>query len=174
MPVGDGTVDLFISRRGPTHWLADVPRVAKETAVLIQLNPMPPKPRPWNDELPEKFRVTLAAASSKSDWPTYIENSLKTAGIKLHSYWIFDVPELFDSVREYYTYLCWGYDPKEVPPFAECRQQLENIFAKYGDSQGLDVRARRFLWKAEYQRGRRKNIAPIVADIMGNGLKESQ
>jgi SAM-dependent methyltransferase len=152
IPVADHSFDLFISRRGPTDWFFDVPRAARENAVLIQLNALEALIPPWNDEQPEVFRITNKNRATNEKWPEYIRGSLKEIGIKLHSYWIFDVPQVFESVAEYYKFLSWGYLENEVPAFGECRQALEGIFKKYGDSDGLDIRFRRFLWKGEYRK----------------------
>jgi SAM-dependent methyltransferase len=39
IPAADHTLDLIISRRGPTDWIADARRVCRSGARLIQLNP---------------------------------------------------------------------------------------------------------------------------------------
>lgn len=152
MPAEDDSIDLFISRRGPTHWFPEVKRVAKEKAVLIQLNPLEGPIPEWNHQLPEVFRLDLKSKFPNHEWPDKIEKKLKDTGIKLDSYWIFDVPQIFDSIQEYYNFLSWGYLPHEIPSFADCQKTLTDVFSRYGDSAGLDVRFRRFLWKAEYTR----------------------
>lgn len=152
LPVADHSIDLFIARRGPTDWFFDVPRAAKAYAVIIQLDALEAVIPPWNDEHPEIFRIKNKNLATNEKWPVLIKENLRKAGFKLHSYWIFDVPQIFGNVEEYYKFLSWGYLEDEIPTLAECRQTLECIFKKHGDSDGLDIRFRRFLWKAVYQK----------------------
>jgi SAM-dependent methyltransferase len=56
IPVADDALDLIISRRGPTNWIADARRACRPGARLIQLNPLRGPDFPWNHELPEGLR----------------------------------------------------------------------------------------------------------------------
>ena len=150
IPVEDNSIDVFISRRGPTHWFPEVKRVGKERAVLIELNPIHSPCPEWNNELPKVFRSNYSGKSPNQDFPDEIIEKLGKAGIKMHSYWIFDVPNIFSSIEEYYNCLSWGFIDCKIPSFIECKKTLKSIFKRYGGPEGLDIRFRRFLWKAEY------------------------
>jgi hypothetical protein len=77
-----------------------------------------------------------------------IEQRLAAVGVAVHSWWSFDVPEVFPDPEQLYTWLTWGYTPDEVPALAEVYPLLERIFVEHGDSEGVAVRQRRYLWKA--------------------------
>lgn len=149
LPLPSGSIDLFVSRRGPTHWIADAPRVARPRAVLIQLNPtMCPLPR-WTEELPpqllhEQF-VPEAAAEAALEG---VVARLRSAGLELDKHWIFDTREWFHSPHDLYEYLTWGKDLSLTPEYGVVSQQLERIFDRYADASGLEHRRGGLLWKA--------------------------
>jgi hypothetical protein len=66
----------------------------------------------------------------------------------LHSWWSFDVPEIFPNPKELYVWRTWGNTPDEVPSYAETAVDIEHIFQQYGGPQGLEIRRRRYIWKA--------------------------
>ena len=101
---------------------------------------------PWHSLLPEELRWQEAVDPV---WARpAIEQHLTSGGLSLHSWWSFDVPEIFPDPPELYAWLSWGCTADEVPSFAKVRPTLEQIFATYGSPQGVEIRHRRYLWKA--------------------------
>jgi hypothetical protein len=112
--------------------------------VLIQLNPAITVPPAWNVALPPVLRRPDQYPGSIRDG---VERRLAEAGLRLHSAWSFDVPEVFDEIEQFYSYLRWGLTDAEAPRFDEVAPVLTDIFAHFGTRDGLDVRQRRLLWK---------------------------
>ena len=77
-----------------------------------------------------------------------IEGRLTATDLTLHSWWSFDVPEVFPDARQFYIWLTWGSTHDEVPPFAAVRPILERISAEHGCHEGVAIRRRRYLWQA--------------------------
>ena len=145
IPADPASIDLFISRRGPLHWIEDVRRVARPGAVLLQLNPIEAVHLPaWNDDLPSPLRMSPPDFNMRQA----VERRLALAGLDIHSCWIYDVPEYFDAPDQLYVRLAWGYAPDEVPTYAEVQPIFEGVFARFAGPDGLIMRHRRFLWKA--------------------------
>ena len=148
IPMPDASVDLIVSRRGPTNFILDAPRVVRPGGWLIQLNPMPSPRYPWDDELPEDLRSEPAR---DLDMAGHIGGLLSEAGLALHSGWSFDVPEYFTDGRQLYAYLAWnrfhGLGLRAQPP-ESALPALEAVMAKHAGPEGLDVRRRRYLWCA--------------------------
>ena len=71
-----------------------------------------------------------------------------SAGLALHIWWSFDVPETFPDPEQLYRWLGWGATRDEVPAFAVARPALERIFAEHGGTDGVEIRYRRYVWKA--------------------------
>lgn len=146
LPGADRAFDLLICRRGPFHWVEDARRVARPGAVLLMLVPDAKPLPPWNDLLPESLRLV---AFPDPHWARpAIEQRLAIGRLTLHSWWSFDVPELFSTPEQLYACLAWGWTPDEVPSFVEARPALEQIFADYGGPGGVELRHPRYLWKA--------------------------
>ena len=145
VPLPDDSVDLIVSRRGPTSWIFDARRVARPGAVLIQLNPMRTSIPTWNDELPEVFRFDTP---DPGHMRRTIEERLAQGGLSLHSAWTFDMPAYFPDAEQLYIMLTFGCVEGEMPPYDEVRPALEAIFDRHATDKGLDLRADRFLWKA--------------------------
>lgn len=145
IPADDNSFDLLISRRGPLHWLEDARRVARNDAVIIQLNPMYAPPPVWNDQLPVPLRRPIPGPATMRE---AVERRLANGRLTLHSCWTFEVPEYFLDAEQLYLFLSWGYAAEEVPSYAEIRPLLETIFAAHATSNGLPLRHSRFLWKA--------------------------
>jgi SAM-dependent methyltransferase len=147
IPADDASVDLIISRRGPSNWIADARRVCRPGARLIQLNPLPAPMPAWNDDLPEGLRrVENPANPDHPNLAEEIQAQLKAAGIAPHSAWTFDVPEVFAEPDELYrclTFMC--FEPGVLTP-DEARPHLERLFARHPD--GVVLRQRRYLWMA--------------------------
>ncbi|HEX5377807.1 MAG TPA: class I SAM-dependent methyltransferase [Phenylobacterium sp.] len=148
IPMEDASVDLIISRRGPTNFIADARRVCRPGSWLIQLNPLPAPTPAWDHMLPEDLR---AEPDRDFDVAAHIRGELAASGIALHSAWTFDVPEHFAAADQLYAYLAWNrfYGMgRQAQPFETARPALEWVMAAHGGAQGLEVRRRRFLWAA--------------------------
>jgi SAM-dependent methyltransferase len=146
LPAPDASFDLLICSKGPFHWIEDARRVARPGAVLLMLVPDARPLPPWHASLPESMQWT-AVADPQWARPA-IEERLAAVGLALHSWWSFDVPELFPNPEQWYAAATFGALPGEEPPFAEVRPALEHIFAEYASEDGLELRHRRYLWKA--------------------------
>ena len=96
LPATDHSLDLVISRRGPTNWIADARRVCRPGARLIQINPLPsPEPPSWNGELPQALRMAENPANpGRPNLVAGIEAALAAADIRLEDGQVFDVPEM--------------------------------------------------------------------------------
>ena len=146
LPAPDTAFDLLICSKGPFHWIDDARRVARPGAVLLMLVPDARPLPPWHALLPEALQWT---AVSDPHWARpAIEQRLAAVGLALHSWWSFDVPEVFPDTEQLYLWLTFGSTPDEVPAYAEVRPVLERIFAEYGGREGVELRHRRYLWKA--------------------------
>jgi SAM-dependent methyltransferase len=145
LPVPVSAFDLLICSKGPFHWIEDARRVARPGAVLLMLIPDSRPVTVWTAQLPESLRWQ----ESDPHWARpAIEQRLKAAELSLHSWWSFDVPEIFPNPEELYTWRTWGCRPDEVPSFAEVAADLTHIFAQYAGPRGLEIRRLRYIWKA--------------------------
>jgi SAM-dependent methyltransferase len=151
LPAPAAAFDLLICSKGPFHWIDDARRVARPGAVLLMLVPDWTPLTPWTAALPEPLRW------QEADDPHWarpaIEQRLAEAELSLHSWWSLDVPELFPDAEALYAWRTWGCTPDEVPSYAEVAADLERIFARYRGPNGLDIRRRRYLWKAVVPQG---------------------
>jgi len=148
LPVPDHSIDLFLSRRGPRHWVADTRRAGRPNAVLIQLNPVAGDLPTWAHELPHSLRIEMPEGGRVSDLLADLVTPLAEAGAKLVAWWSFDVPEWFGSPQDLYTFLIWGRTPARVPGYDAVRSELEELFSRHAGPEGLAIRHRRFLSKA--------------------------
>jgi SAM-dependent methyltransferase len=147
IPAEDNAFDLLISRRGPLHWLEDARRVARPSAVIIQLNPLETPIPTWAEHIPEPLR-SAAGIDYKFGMLNSVKYGLKVSGLMLHSAWTYDVPETFNDPYEIYIRLSWGYLPDEVPSWDEISQLFKKIYSDYASPAGLVMRHTRLLWKA--------------------------
>jgi SAM-dependent methyltransferase len=146
MPVAASTLDLVISRRGPTNWIADARRACRPGARLIQLNPLPSPEPAWNGELPAPLRPADNPANpGRPDLAAEIEAALAAAELKLDMGAVFDAPEIFTEPEELYRYLTFMRFQPDTPSWHEARPCLEQLLVAHGP---LDVRQRRYLWTA--------------------------
>ena len=148
IPMGEASVDIIVSRRGPTNFILDARRVVRPGGWLIQLNPAPSPRQAWDDELPEDLR---SEPDRDFDMAGHIAGLLAQAGLALHSGWSFDVPECFTDPRQLYAYLAWNQFHGlglRAQALESALPALEKVMAKYAGPQGLDVRRRRYLWCA--------------------------
>ena len=149
IPMDDASVDMIVSRRGPTNFILDAARVVRPGGWLIQLNPAPSPRYGWDDELPEGLR---AEPARDFDMAAHIGGLLAQAGLALHSAWSFDVPECFTDARQLYAYLAWNQFHGlglRAQPLESTLPALEAVMAKHAGPKGLDVRRRRYLWSAQ-------------------------
>ena len=121
--------------------------MAKPGPVIIQLNPLETPVPIWADQLPEPLR-SASGINYEYGMLNSVKYGLKIGGLKLHSAWTYDVPEIFNDPYQVYIRLAWGYLSDEVPSWSETRELIENIFTDYADSAGLVMRHTRLLWKA--------------------------
>lgn len=146
LPGSDGSFDLLVCSKGPFHWIEDARRVSRPGATLLMLVPDFTPLTPWNALLPEALRWQ---AADDPNWArSAIEQRLATIQLNLHSWWNFDVPEIFPTPQELYVWCTWGDAPDEVPSYADVASDLERIFQQYGSPQGLEIRRHRHIWKA--------------------------
>ena len=68
------------------------------------------------------------------------ERRLALTGLSLHSWWSFDVPEVFPDCEQLYVWLSWGYLADEVPGFDDVRPSLDRIFAEHRGPEGIAIR----------------------------------
>ncbi len=149
VPALTGSIDVVISRRGPTNWIEDVPRFCRPGAVLIQLNPLGSLVEDvWNGELPEGLRRSPSDAEPDAGMRSRIESRLSKVGLSLHSCWTYDVPEWLHTPRDLYRLLSFGNTPEEVPSWPQTEAALTEVFQRHAAPAGLELRNRRFLWKA--------------------------
>jgi ubiquinone/menaquinone biosynthesis C-methylase UbiE len=145
IPSEDKSIDLFISRRGPLHWLADARRVAKPNATIMMLNPLETPLPPWHELVPEGLSFPFPL---EGNILTEVQTRLEASGLRLHSSWTFDVPEVFDDVAELYKFLTWNNLAESVPSFEKAKAILEAIFKEHATHEGLALPHKRLLWKA--------------------------
>jgi SAM-dependent methyltransferase len=155
VPAEDHSFDLWVNSKGPFHPLQDALRVCRPGAVLLTLvadGGVPgggSQPYPWDALLPEPLRSPVIPGRNDPNWPyKTIQQNLAQAGLRLHSWWDFDVPCTIPDPREYYIGLTWPFMEDEVPPYEEVAPAFERIFKEFAGPQGLETRWRRSIWKA--------------------------
>jgi hypothetical protein len=153
VPAEDRSIDLWVNRKGPFHPILDARRVCRPGAVMLMLVPsggVPAggKPAAWNALLPEPFTQGPPDRTDPNWAYQSIEQNLAEAGLRLHSWWDFDVPVYIPDPRELYIGLAWPFMEDEVPSFQEVEPLLERIFKEFAGPQGLENRWRRSIWKA--------------------------
>ncbi len=146
MPAAERSLDLIISRRGPTNWIADARRVCRPGARLIQLNPLPGPARAWNGELPPGLRLAENPANpGRPNLAADIEAALAAADLRLEDGQVFDVPEVISEPGDLYRCLTFMRFEPDTPSWDAARPHLEHLLAHRGP---IDLRQRRFLWTA--------------------------
>jgi 23S rRNA (guanine745-N1)-methyltransferase len=144
LPVTDASCDLIVCSKGPFHWIDDACRAARSSATLIMLVPDATPLTPWQEALPEVLRWTPAP---DRHWArSAIEQRLVANGLTLQCWWEFDVPEYFAHPDDLYDWLTWGEPSETMPTRAAIRPTLEQIFVTHGQSHGVAIRHRRYLW----------------------------
>jgi len=148
MPFEENSIDLFISRRGPTHWIKDAKRVAKSNAYCLALLPVSSPALQWNNLLPDSLKLDITV--NKTAQSTFISNyeaNLKRHDIELVSSWYFDVPEVLASSFDFYKYLSFGKSPDKIPSYDSIKFILDDIILKHGSEGKIEIRHVRYLWK---------------------------
>ena len=154
IPAEDHSIDLWVNSKGPFHPILDSPRVCRPGGVMLMLVPgggVPAggRPTPWNDFLPDPFRSQGDPNRDDPNWAYIsIEKNLAEVGLRLHSWWDFDVPVYIPDPMELYIGLSWIYMEDEVPSYQEVAPVFERIFKEFAGPQGLEIRWRRSIWKA--------------------------
>ncbi len=104
---------------------------------------------PWHALLPEALRGLLPPVQNDPHWAyKAIEQNLAEAGLRLHSWWDFDVPFYYPEPKDLYIELTWPFMQDELPAFDEVAPVFEQIFTEFAGPQGLEDRWRRSIWKA--------------------------
>lgn len=146
LPAADASVDLIVSRRGPTNFILDARRAVRPGGALIQLNPVDPW-APWFEALPGPLRgPSVQQAGGFEAIAGRIADRLAEGGIALHSAWTFDVPEVIATPQDLYAFLTWMRDDPPAPEAVG--PDLERLFRDFAGPAGLELRHRRYLWKA--------------------------
>ncbi len=149
VPALDSSIDVVISRRGPTHRIEDVRRFCRPGATLIQLNPLGWVRDPeWIGEVPDTICREPAEPNPDSKMRESIDRRLALVELHIHSAWNFDVPEWLCKPVDLYRFLTFGEDPTDVPDWSDVSDDLKQLFEFHAGSSGLVLRHRRFLWKA--------------------------
>lgn len=141
-PAEPRSIDLVLSRRGPSNFILDAARVCRPGARLIQLCYMDTPLPAWNELLSPELRLTFEPPVM----PGNVHDYLARAGIALESSWSFDVPERFDDPAELLLRLSWDREPPPDPERA--LREVRGLFEARADARGLELRHRRFLWTA--------------------------
>jgi SAM-dependent methyltransferase len=142
LPAPDQSVDLIISRRGPTNFILAARRVVRPGGRLIQLNPMNSQAPPWNEALPPPLRISVDVEPIEAR----INTLLGEVSLDFENTEYFDVPEYFADAQQLWLMLTWlKSDP---PSFADVQHDIRRVFERWGNSQGVELRHRRFLWTA--------------------------
>jgi SAM-dependent methyltransferase len=146
IPVADGVLDLIISRRGPSNWIADARRACRPGARLIQLNPLPTPEPAWNRELPKALRLAENPANpGHPDLEAEIEAALAAASLKLETGEVFEAPQVFNAPEDLFAARTFMRFEPGAPTWDEARPHIEALFARHGP---IDLPQRRFLWTA--------------------------
>jgi SAM-dependent methyltransferase len=146
IPVGERTLDLIVSRRGPLNWIADARRVCRPGARLIEVNPLPTPMPHWNGELPQALRMAENPANpGRPDLVVEVEAALAAADIRLEQGQVFDAPEVFSAPKELYRALTFMRFEPETPSWDAARPPLAQLLARHGP---IELRQRRYLWTA--------------------------
>jgi SAM-dependent methyltransferase len=146
LPGSEGSFDLLVCSKGPFHWIEDARRIARPGASLLMLVPDVTPPTVWSDLLPEALRWQ---AADDPNWARpAVEQRLASVQLNLHSWWSFDVPEIFPTPQDLYDWRTWGAASDEVPAYADVVSDLERIFQQHAGPQGLEIRRHRYIWKA--------------------------
>jgi SAM-dependent methyltransferase len=155
LPADDHSVDLWVNSLGPFHTILDAPRVCRPGAVMLMLVPdggVPAgggRPAPWNDLLPEPLRWLTPPDRIDPNWAYKgIVENLTEAGLRLHSWWDFDVLFYIPTPWDLYIGLSWPFMEDEVPSYQEVEPVLKRIFKEFAGPQGLENRWQRSIWKA--------------------------
>jgi len=152
LPAADQSIDLIVNSKGPWHSVLDAPRVCRPGAVMLILiatggAPAGCLPPPWNDLLPEPLRTPVPPDHNPGWAYKTMTANLTEAGLKLHSWWDFDVPEYCPDTQTLYSWISWPFMADEIPSYQEIAPVLEKIFQEFAGKEGLENRWRRSICK---------------------------
>jgi hypothetical protein len=148
MPLGSNAIDLFLSRRGPTHWVEDVPRVGRPGALIVQLSPVPVVPPQWMQFVPSVLlSPELTEPVLECSLSSKLLSRIGQARIEITSQRLVEAPEWFPSPRDLYHFLTWGNDQRGVPAYSEVATSLDLVFRNHASSKGLEYRRAGLIWE---------------------------
>jgi SAM-dependent methyltransferase len=141
---GRSSVDLFVSRRGPTlsKWLHWAFSVSRPGAFALGIHPtgragaVPS----WNDELPDRLRIQKDEIFNHEQVLQWVTSALTETPARLHSTWWLDVPEVVDSADELHARLT-GDRSAQGPDYL----RLQSLIDHQGGS--VELRHCRLVWK---------------------------
>jgi SAM-dependent methyltransferase len=141
---GRSSVDLFVSRRGPTlskwlHWALSVSRPGV-FAIGIHPTGRAGAVPSWNDELPDHLRIRKNEIFTYEQVLQWVTSALAETPARLHSSWWLDVPEVVDSADELHARLT-GDRAAQEPDLL----RLQSLIDHQGGS--VELRHCRLVWK---------------------------
>ncbi|GAA2754701.1 class I SAM-dependent methyltransferase [Actinopolymorpha rutila] len=147
----DGSVDLFVCRRGPVleRWLPWALRLARPGALALGIHPTGPAGAvpPWNSRLPEPLRIgQVFDYATVRSWVTRAFDSrdgvaASNASAELVGCWWLDVAERFDDGEQLYRKLVGGSGISYV----DVKDSLTSLLADHGGS--VELRHCRLVWQ---------------------------
>jgi SAM-dependent methyltransferase len=145
IPASDDTFDLVFSRRGPLNYLSDVRRVTRDNAWIVHLNPAFSPPPDWARLLPNDLFISNLRPAEFGILET-VRDRLASAGLRIHSYWFFDVPERFVDPAQLCVFLLWNFLDEAPYTFDDLRKPIERVFQECSAEGAVELRHRRLLW----------------------------
>jgi SAM-dependent methyltransferase len=139
VPAGDCSVDLILSRRGPSNFVLDSRRVCRPGATLLQVCYLATPIPDWDDSLPPELRLP----EERDTAPASVAEYLAAAGLRLQSSRVFDVEERFDHPAELLRRLSWDREESR-----DETRDLEAVSALFGSRVRVSLRHRRLVWQA--------------------------
>lgn len=144
LPVDDRSIDYIISSKGPSHWIADVPRVARGQATLLMLMPYAGREPEWYGDLPAGLKEP---GFSKDRLLEDTKSRLKAIGTEIKELQFFEVKETFSDQAEFYHFLSWGKFDSQYDK-VELEKIIGEIFSAYGKQGNIYVNRCRLIWRS--------------------------
>ncbi len=143
LPLPNDSIDLVIDRRGPSiqRFVDDLGRVGRPGTTIVGIHPAGGPPRPaWASELPAfEHRFDPIDAGIVQAW---VANPARERGLETFRLWWIDVPEYLPNPQALYDKLRF----EEAPAFDDVVRELEGVFERHGDSQGVTLRHQRLVF----------------------------
>jgi SAM-dependent methyltransferase len=146
LPVEDRSIDYFISSKGPSHWIADVPRVARGQAKLLMLMPFTGREPEWYGDLPPELKEP---GFSKDQLVEDTKSRLKAIGSEIKELQNFEVRESFSDQAEFFSYLTWGKFDGQYNK-SELGKVIGKMFSTFGKRGELFVNRCRLIWRSSF------------------------